>query len=423
MAVCKEIPIKDGTGVIAPKNAGKLWKGLMTTVPSGVPLSQVEWVKIKIVDEKIKDPFFGLISKFYQHKLSEGEFRIQDGKGSFFSLIPPKNPTIQFHKSVKRTGGASYLDYKKRVHKSGIKQKEVKEGNKKVRKWDEYVFAYYSIDEFQQALYPDGNYCPSANQPVYVNFQDSFSDPTSRFPVVHSICVAELSPCKEPVIPKIELPPVELAPDEEIGDTFQIGTAKLPINPIYLSVERRTNIEQTPILRQPTSLQAGVGHQEIVVSFSCYFYEREQIRKALIPLIAHFRYTPFVPVIDPYLNEEEDIDALALQNLTLSTVEGFPKLIKADITAFKFDWRNYISWPPDDVVTFADCINWFLYRQYMKSLIDDMIKKPIDIEGSDVTFKYIPEGFLKRREADQHGGSDQIFGGGRSGGTGAGTSF
>src|SRR3990167_2301075 len=138
MAVCKEIPIKDGTGVIAPKNAGKLWKGFMTTVPSGVPLSQVEWVKIKIVDEKIKDPFFGLISKFYQHKLSEGEFRIQDGKGSFFSLIPPKNPTIQFHKSVKRTGGASYLDYKKRVHKSGIKQKEVKEGNKKVRKWDEY---------------------------------------------------------------------------------------------------------------------------------------------------------------------------------------------------------------------------------------------------------------------------------------------
>lgn len=405
MADCKNIPkqITDSEGTVF----SYLWNAVIQDVI--IKENKITWIKFKLADNfkshKDYDLFYSSKIKklFHENVINQAEEKFLREKGQKLYRGDKDDkqvltgPTFQFHQEQKDIT----------QYQPVIKSIDVKPGKDGIDRVHNFVFAYYNTSVLNKICYPNDRLkCLKKNSKIRINFKENGH--------VHSICLLDVEPCEKlPPPPKKELPKVDLAPDDDTVGSFQIGIAKLPVNPIYISVERRTGIENVPVLRQPTSLQKGTGHQEIVVSFSCYFYERNQIRKSLVPLIAHFRYTPFVPVINEYLNEDQDIDALALQNLTLSTVEGFPKLIKVDITALKFDWRNYILWPPgadlDDVaptiISFWECIDEFLYRQYMKTLTDPILDE-IDrsgLEGSEVIFKYVPEDLLRKREKHLEG--------------------
>ena len=63
---------------------------------------------------------------------------------------------------------------------------------------------------------------------------------------------------------------------------------------------------------------------------------------SLRALISQFKFTPFLPIENEYINETLGIDAIVVTNLSISNVPGYPKTIRAEFTCREFDYSTYI---------------------------------------------------------------------------------
>ena len=165
-------------------------------------------------------------------------------------------------------------------------------------------------------------------------------------------------------------------------NTVRIGDCHLVIPPDFISVKEIRNTEQTVSLRQESTLKDQHGYSRKEITMTIFFNGKDQINgyevespfdypyyvDGIRPLLAQFKCTPFLPVVNDFLNETNDIWNLALQSITVNTVQGFPDVLQATIIAHEFNAEPYIEVPN---YLLGDSIDWDLFRYYYQQLLKD----------------------------------------------------
>ena len=87
----------------------------------------------------------------------------------------------------------------------------------------------------------------------------------------------------------------------------------------------------------------------------------DKFLSSLRGLVAAFKYSPFLPVRNHYLNTVHGITAVALSSLSISTVPNFPFALSVDIELLNFNHKPLLPMIND----FNQAIHWGKYRQFM----------------------------------------------------------
>jgi hypothetical protein len=177
-----------------------------------------------------------------------------------------------------------------------------------------------------------------------------------------------------------------VAPSRTLPWEFSIGLSKFSVPPLSISVDSDFKVTSLTggALRQPNSPKFNTGHSETSVNITLYFPNHESIwgydgegeleidfendsddkidrfMSSLRGLVSAFRYSPFLPVRNQFLNSTFDMTGASLYSMTLQTLEGFPFVIAANITLLKFNHKAYLPMIND----FSQAVHWGRYRQY-----------------------------------------------------------
>ena len=176
--------------------------------------------------------------------------------------------------------------------------------------------------------------------------------------------------------------------------TVLLGDTLFLIPPEAIHVSSTLDYERLPILRGKGSMMKNRTNIEEVLEIELYFnneygingipYEIETPSgekltyhmNGLRSLIAQFRVAPYLPIENHYINDILDIEAVSLINMNVSTVEGFPKLLKVVLTLREFNYRVFMPDLPlpeydessEEISNmqhiFAKCFDWELFRYY-----------------------------------------------------------
>ena len=142
--------------------------------------------------------------------------------------------------------------------------------------------------------------------------------------------------------------------------TVTIGDVTLFVPPTNITVISSTENKSIPLLRAKGSMSKSGYNTTRILNISIYFNEVRGINgyeyttktpngdkityylNSLRALISQFKFTPFLPIENEYINETLGIDAITVTNLSISNIEGYPKTIKAEFTCREFDYSTYI---------------------------------------------------------------------------------
>ena len=197
-----------------------------------------------------------------------------------------------------------------------------------------------------------------------------------------------------------------------IGDTLMLLPPESIRNITQLSYER------VPNMRSKGTMAKDKDNTEHMLEISLYFYEETGINgidytyttpngtqmvykmNGLRSLIAQFKVAPFLPIENGFINDVLGIEAVALQNLSIQNVEGFPRLLKVILTLKEFNYRVYMpDMPIDDnndttsisqmTPMFAKCFNWELFRYYyQRSIMAGDGLANIELSGGYASYDY-----------------------------------
>lgn len=182
--------------------------------------------------------------------------------------------------------------------------------------------------------------------------------------------------------------------------TVMIGDCLFMVPPTSIRVVNQIDSERVNLLRSKGSMTKTRPHTDRVIEMTLYFNEDEGINgvpiqkqlpsqrgtdktmtyymNGLRTLIAMFRYTPFLPIENSYINETLGIEAVSLANLQIQTIPMYPKCIAATLTLQQFNYRVYLNElpvpsPEDgehwDKNMFASTINYEVMRYYYQKAI------------------------------------------------------
>lgn len=87
----------------------------------------------------------------------------------------------------------------------------------------------------------------------------------------------------------------------------------------------------------------------------------DKFLSSLRGLVAAFKYSPILPIRNHYLNSVHGITAVALSNMSVSTVPNFPFALAVDIELLNFNHKTFLPMIND----FNQAVHWGKYRQYM----------------------------------------------------------
>lgn len=207
-----------------------------------------------------------------------------------------------------------------------------------------------------------------------------------------------------------------------IDHQCRIGDVMLVVPPLSIDVNRTTNITKVKTLRSKSSMMIKGGSAHTTLTLQLYFHDLDSINgyptkmhpdkdrlyymDGLRPLIAQFKKAPFVPIDNKYINETLGIDSVALVNLSVQTVPGFPHSIAASLTLVKFDHEAYMpQWP-----RLSDGINYPMLRWYYQEPLRTDVEQsehrtwltPIPNEGLTNDFSFFiaeEEELIARKDA------------------------
>lgn len=191
----------------------------------------------------------------------------------------------------------------------------------------------------------------------------------------------------------------------------RIGGSKFFIPPLSIEVSQvsKSGSLSGAALRQQSSPKFNTGHSETVINMTLYFASYEEIfgfedevfrinfdnapadlsgegwhpmdRKlfnlgpkaveddkgidrflsSLRGLIAQFKYAPFLPIRNDYLNRTFGISGVVLKDMSISTVPDYPFTLAVNLTMYKFNHNVYLPM----IEHFDQAIHWGRFRQYM----------------------------------------------------------
>ena len=176
--------------------------------------------------------------------------------------------------------------------------------------------------------------------------------------------------------------------------TVLLGDTLFLIPPEAIHVSSTLDYERLPILRGKGSIMKNRTNIEEVLELELYFnneygingipceYETPSGEKltyymnGLRSLIAQFKVAPYLPIENHYINDVLNIEAVTLINVNVSTIDGFPKLLKVVLTLREFNYRVFMPDLPlpeydensEEISemqhVFAKCFDWELFRYY-----------------------------------------------------------
>lgn len=162
-------------------------------------------------------------------------------------------------------------------------------------------------------------------------------------------------------------------------NTIRIGDIQFCIPPTFISVTEKNSHSNLGILRQKGSINTTNGYSNKDISIVVYFSGLNQLNGYKVPspegyyyvdgirsLLAQFMVEPFVPVVNEYLNVEHGIYNVALNNIMVSTVDGFPNVYEVTLAMSEVTLKPYIEIPD---IFFHDIIDWDLWRFYYQRLL------------------------------------------------------
>jgi hypothetical protein len=171
--------------------------------------------------------------------------------------------------------------------------------------------------------------------------------------------------------------------------TVTIGDVTLFVPPTSITCTSEIENERLPMLRSKGSM-AKTGRRSVRhIQMHIYFNEERGINgfkyeaktpngsaikysiNGLRSLVAQFKFVPYVPIDNEYINETLGISAVTVNNLSVKNVNGYPRLLDATLTVTEFDYTVYM---PEATLTgidnggfvnfFAAAINWPTMRYY-----------------------------------------------------------
>lgn len=154
----------------------------------------------------------------------------------------------------------------------------------------------------------------------------------------------------------------------------RIGDVMLVVPPLSIEYNRTSSSEKIKTLRTKQSTIVRTGNTESTITLQLYFHDLESINgyewrnpggisyhmDGLRSLIAQFKKSPFLPIDNPYINEVLDIDDVALIDISVNTVPGFPNSLSATLRLAKFD----ISPMMPQATGLGSVINYPMLRWY-----------------------------------------------------------
>lgn len=167
----------------------------------------------------------------------------------------------------------------------------------------------------------------------------------------------------------------------------RIGLSTFYVPPIAIDVNTqfKSGALSTGALRSQNSPKFNTGNKETLISMTLYFPNFQQIYGAgveelnksihfenasdeeidsfmssLRGLVAQFKYAPFLPVRNAYLNQVHNINAVCMKNLSVASVEGFPGVLAVNLQMYKFNHEVYLPMVQD----FNSAMHWGRFRTY-----------------------------------------------------------
>lgn len=178
--------------------------------------------------------------------------------------------------------------------------------------------------------------------------------------------------------------------------TAMIGDTLLTIPPTSIRIVNQTQSQRYSMIRSKGSMVKSLPKSERIIEMSLYFNGDYDINgypvewelpngetvtyymNGLRALISQFKFAPFLPIKNDYLNLVHNIEAVSLVSYQVATMPNFPRTLQVTIKMQEFDYRQYMPelLPPDikmdeQLTTnlFARTIHWPVLRYYYQRAI------------------------------------------------------
>lgn len=234
--------------------------------------------------------------------------------------------------------------------------------------------------------------------------------------------------------------------DDLYNWTVSIGDVSFFVPPTQIRVTNTTNTDRLPILRARGTMAKNIEKSETEIAIDLYFnneagingqpvemnlwtkhfkdagelysssseaFKADEYKKkegdnglrtyymnGLRALLSEFRFCPFLPIVNKYINETLKISAVSLEQILVKTVPNFPRLLKVVLVMKDFDYQVYMPEVPEPyydennkvVNPFDQCINYDVLRYYYQKpiLYGNELAKKLE-QGKTVTNRQITE--------------------------------
>lgn len=162
---------------------------------------------------------------------------------------------------------------------------------------------------------------------------------------------------------------------------LQIGDTCFMIPPEFIMVNSEATSQSIVMLRQENTQKQKSGHHRRTILIDLVFNGTQQLNgypvngpegiyyvDGLRQLLAQFKCAPFLPIVNETINGTYAIFTVALQSITMSTLDGFPGAMTAQVTLQEINLTPYIEIPD---VTFRYMIDWDLFRFYYQRFLTE----------------------------------------------------
>lgn len=234
--------------------------------------------------------------------------------------------------------------------------------------------------------------------------------------------------------------------DDLYNWTVSIGDVSFFVPPTQIRVTNTTNTDRLPILRARGSMAKNIEKSDTEIAIDLYFnneagingqptemnlwtkhfkdedelysssfeaFKADETKKkegdnglrtyymnGLRALLSEFKFCPFLPIVNKYINETLKISAVSLEQILVKTVPNFPRLLKVVLVMKNFDYQVYMPEVPEAyydennkvVNPFDQCINYDVLRYYYQKpiLYGNELAKKLK-QGKSITNRQITE--------------------------------
>ena len=164
-----------------------------------------------------------------------------------------------------------------------------------------------------------------------------------------------------------------------------LGDTCFFVPPTNIRMQVYTQSERKELLRAKGSATKTAPHQIRKIAMDIYFNESRGINgltymeklpgdrgveitysmNGLRSLMSMFRFTPYLPITNRFINKVLNIDAVTLESLTVQSVPNYPKLMQATLIMGEFDWAVYM--PDISQLSLQDSYSSLTYKEQLEN--------------------------------------------------------